>query len=114
VVVYQAGGWSAGRGTLADELLAAAGLLNVPADAGLVGFGALPLEDLAAARPDLIVIESMGEEKPSMAGMLLAHPALAAVSARVVVPMRLWSCPDPALVEAAALIAGAARAGEGR
>jgi len=107
--IYQAGGWSAGRGTLADELFNRVGLANITAESGRSGFAALPLETLVAASPGLIVVESMGEEAPSQAGELLRHPALAATGARAVtVPMRLWACPDPALVEAAALIAAAA------
>jgi iron complex transport system substrate-binding protein len=108
--IYQAGGWSAGRGTTADDLLHAVGMDNIAADAGFVGFASLPLETLAAADPDLIVVESMGEEAPSISGELLHHPALVSGRARrVTVPMRLWACPDAALIEAAALIAGAGR-----
>lgn len=110
VAIYQAGGWSAGRGTTADDLLHAVGMDNIAADAGFVGFASLPLETLAAADPDLIVVESMGEEAPSISGELLHHPALVSGRARrVTVPMRLWACPDAALIEAAALIAGAGR-----
>ncbi|CCG41414.1 ABC transporter substrate-binding protein [Magnetospirillum molischianum] len=104
--VYQAGGWSAGRDTLADELFNRIGLVNITAAEGRRGFTTLPLETLVAAAPDLIVIESMGEEKPSLAGALLHHPALTLRGTQMVtVPMRLWACPDAALVEAAALIA---------
>jgi iron complex transport system substrate-binding protein len=106
--VYQAGGWSAGRNTMADNLFGRIGAVNIAAEVGIVGFGTLPLETLVAASPDLIVFESMGEEAPSIASDLLRHPALAQGGERFVgVPMRLWACPDPALVEAAALIAGA-------
>ncbi|MEO0035986.1 MAG: hypothetical protein RLZZ501_2009 [Pseudomonadota bacterium] len=108
--IYQAGGWSAGRGTLADDLFARVGLTNITAAAGRAGFATLPLETLVAAAPGLVVVESMGEEAPSQSGELLRHPALAATGARrLTVPMRLWACPDPALVEAAGLIAAAAR-----
>lgn len=107
--VYQAGGWSAGGGTMADDLFARIGFTNIAAKAGVTGFGALPLETLVASKPDVVVVESMGEEAPSVAGDLLHHPALTRGPARFVrVPMKLWACPDPALVEAAAMIAGAA------
>jgi len=107
--IYQAGGWSAGRGTLADDLFTRIGLTNITAASGRNGFAALPLETLVAAAPGLIVVESMGEEAPSQAGELLRHPVLAARQVRTItVPMRLWACPDPALVAAAALIAAAA------
>jgi iron complex transport system substrate-binding protein len=107
--VYQAGGWSAGRGTMADDLFGRIGLVNIAAETGISGFGALPLETLVAASPDLIVFENMGDDgPPSVAADLLRHPALPLGIRRVSVPMRLWACPDPALVDAAVLIAGAA------
>lgn len=107
--VFQAGGWSAGSHTLADDLFQRIGFTNIAAKAGVRGFGTLPLETLIAAGPELIVVEQMGEAAPSVSSELLAHPALAASGARrVLVPMRLWACPDPTLVEAADLIAGGA------
>ncbi len=108
--VYQAGGWSAGRGTMADDLFGRLGLVNLTAEAGITGFAVLPLETLVAAAPELIVFESMGDGPPSVSAELLRHPALSRDGlAKVAVPMRLWACPDPALVDAAALIAEAAR-----
>lgn len=107
--VYQAGGWSAGRGTMADDLFQRIGLINLAAEAGIPGFGALPLETLVALAPDLLVFENMGDDgPPSVAADLLRHPAISRGIRHVSVPMRLWACPDPALVDAAALIAGAA------
>lgn len=106
--VYQAGGWSAGRGTMADDLFRRIGLVNLTAEAGISGFGALPLETLVASAPDLLVFETTGDgEPPSVAAELLRHPALSGEIRHVSVPMRLWACPDPALVDAAALVAGA-------
>lgn len=108
--VYLAGGWSSGRGTLADALLTRAGLVNIAAQQGLSGFGALPLETLVAAQPDLLVFEAIGDTGPSVAGSLLHNPVLAESGARLLnMPARLWACPDPAIVDAAALIAGAAQ-----
>ena len=45
------GGWTAGRGTLVDDLLRAAGLANHETRAG---WRPLPLERLAREEPDLI------------------------------------------------------------
>ena len=107
--VYQAGGWTSGQGTMADDLFKRIGFTNIAAETGLKGFGALPLETLVASAPELIIFETMGDDgSPSVAGELLRHPALSKGIARVSVPMRLWACPDPALVDAATLIAGAA------
>lgn len=107
--IYLAGGWSSGRGTLADELLTRAGFANIAAEDGLSGFGALPLESLVAQKPDLIVFETIGETGPSLGSALLDNPVLAASGARILrMPARLWTCPDPAVADAAQRIAAAA------
>jgi iron complex transport system substrate-binding protein len=104
--VYLAGGWSSGRGSLADDLLGRAGFANLAAEQGLKGLGALPLERLIASAPALIVFEGIGDSGPSLAGALLDNPVIAASGARILrMPARLWACPDPAIAEAAALIA---------
>ncbi|MBF0098469.1 MAG: ABC transporter substrate-binding protein [Magnetococcales bacterium] len=104
-VVYQAGGWSSGQGTLSDALFNHLHIRNVAGD--LQGFGALPLENLVAANPDWIIVESMVEEGNSIAGELLRHPVLKRSGMRFVhIPMRLWACPDTALVDAAELMSG--------
>lgn len=108
--VLLAGGWTAGRGTMADALLEAASVANVASRAGLLGHGALRLEAVVAADPDLLVVEDAGDAGASLSAELLAHPVLARGRARVLrMPARLWACPDAALADAVALIAGAAR-----
>jgi iron complex transport system substrate-binding protein len=108
--VLLAGGWTAGSGTMADALLAAASVANIASRAGLRGHGALRLEALVAADPDLLVVEDAGDAGASLSAELLAHPVLARGRARVLrMPARLWACPDAALADAAALVAGAAR-----
>ncbi len=87
---------------MADDLFGRIGFTNLTAEAGIIGFGVLPLETLVASSPDLIVFESMGDGPPSVAAELLHHPVLSHGGiGRVAVPMRLWACPDPALVDAA-------------
>jgi iron complex transport system substrate-binding protein len=108
--VLLAGGWTAGSGTMADALLAAASVANIASRAGLRGHGALRLEALVAADPDLLVVEDAGDAGASLSAELLAHPVLARGRARVLrMPARLWACPDLALADAAALVAEAAR-----
>ncbi|MEE3099829.1 MAG: ABC transporter substrate-binding protein, partial [Pseudomonadota bacterium] len=50
-----AGAWSSGAGTLAHEILDAAGLRNLGAELGLVGTARLPLERLVMGAPELLV-----------------------------------------------------------
>ncbi|MFM8990469.1 MAG: hypothetical protein ACKOUS_12710, partial [Alphaproteobacteria bacterium] len=83
---------------------------STAARAGLRGHGALRLEEVGAADPDLLVVEDAGDAGASLSAELLAHPVLARGRARVLrMPARLWACPDLALADAAALVAEAAR-----
>jgi iron complex transport system substrate-binding protein len=111
-VVYSAGGWTHGRGSIDDDLLGRLGLINVAAEAGITGNGTLPLEALVALAPDLIVIEGLGSRQPSLQAQLLDHPALNQDSIRrLEMPMKLWACADTALLDAAQLILDAAPSG---
>ncbi len=96
-VMWQAGGWTAGPGSLADAALRAAGL----SDAGTGG--RMGVEALLARHPDLLVVEA-APRTPSMATDLARHPALAGF-ARVEVPAPLLICGGPFSVGAAELLA---------
>jgi iron complex transport system substrate-binding protein len=106
---YQAGGWTSGRPSLADDLFRRLGASNIAAEAGLGSTGTLPLETLVAAGPQLIVFETMGgKDQVSLASQLLDHPALAERGVRRLdMPMKLWDCADASVVDAARLIDGA-------
>jgi len=75
--LYSANGYTTGGGTLADEILQAAGFDNIAGD--MPGGGTLPLEVLVMMQPDLIIT---GTRYPgaSRAEALLDHPALAALT----------------------------------
>lgn len=108
--LYYANGYTSGSGTLADAILAAAGLENVAAERGVAGLASLPLEVLVMEAPDLLVL---GQDYPSpaLAQGILRHPALGAIEAgRAAVADNLWVCGLPSAVEAvAALRAAVAR-----
>ena len=76
--LYYANGYTLGDGTLAGEILLAAGLSNVAAELGLPGGGTLPLEVLALAEVDALVT---GEPYPgaSRSEAILDHPVLRAI-----------------------------------
>lgn len=104
------GAFTAGSGTLSDAVIQAAGLVNYAADKGLVGYGYLPVETVAADPPDLLVANADEKGHPSLNGQLLAHPALAhAVSgdARPAVPGSMWTCGGPSTADAVTLLAAA-------
>lgn len=102
-LAWQAGGFTAGAGTLTDAVLAAAGLENMAARAGITGYGYLTLETVVAGHPDLLIADAALPDRPSAGQALLHHPALAApgaVGARAELPPALWACGGPFTVEA--------------
>lgn len=106
--VYQENGITAGRGTLVDAVIGAAGFENLATRLGLSGYAALSLEDLALNRPALLISSVETTDAPSLARQNLGHPALKALSrraAQTTVPAQLWVCPGPYTVEAAELLA---------
>ena len=109
-VVLRPNGFTAGRGSVPDEVLARAGLDNLAARLSTDRMGQLALEEIVVARPDLLVVNSAPDAQPSLADELLHHPALAPFTkaARAVpLPIRLWACAGPGLAEAAARLAAA-------
>ncbi|WP_035691734.1 ABC transporter substrate-binding protein, partial [Azospirillum halopraeferens] len=112
-VTLQAGGFTAGAGTLPDAVLDAAGLDNLATRSGLTGYGYLALETVVAGRPDLLIAETAMPDRPSLRQALLMHPALArsgAVGRRVDIPPPLLSCGAPFTAEAVRLLRQAAAA----
>ena len=108
--VYLPNGATAGGGSLIDELLEHAGLVNLADHLGIQRWGTLSLESLLLAAPDLLVVERK-HPYPSLATGVLGHPALAGLKAEtVVVPGQTWSCAGPWLAEALERLAGARRA----
>ena len=107
---YYPNGFTAGAGTLPDAVLQAAGWRNAAADAGLQGYGNLGLENLIAAKPDLLVLQVARHEAPSLAAGMLAHPALARALAsvpRLTLPTPLLICAGPHTAEAVRRLAAA-------
>lgn len=106
-MLYQADGFTAGAGTLADAVLTAAGFVNVAAAAGLDGYGYLPLERLVAAAPDVLIADPPPDRAPSLSEALLGHPALTRLGTatrRVEVPDGTLGCGGPYTAEAVAVL----------
>jgi iron complex transport system substrate-binding protein len=111
-VVVRPGGFTVGSGSLADELIALAGLRNVAAEQGLDRWGTLSMETLLRSSPELVVLTDYRAEQPSLANTVLDHPALTRLGDErptVTVPAALWSCGLPRSIEAAKLLQRAAR-----
>lgn len=67
-----------GAGTIAGSALEAAGFENIAATLGYQGMTPFPLEQLVAARPDVIILsERFDDTAASLADAAIDHPALA-------------------------------------
>ena len=97
-LVYEPNGITSGNGTLTQELLTAAGLHNLAPELMSGSYGAVPLELVISAAPDLLILDDAYGGGSSNAQRLLRHPAFRVLSERTRVtsiPSRLWLCPGP-------------------
>lgn len=89
-------GFVPGPETLADDLLAHAGLSNAAADFGLSHGGFLTLEQLLLKPPRWLVVGTTGPSTPALAEEYLHHPALrqSMPDGRHIIPVpeSLWAC----------------------
>lgn len=100
---------TAGRETLAGDIMAAAGLANIADEKGLSHGGRLPMEELVLANPDLVLV-GRPYGRPARETEFLHHPALAATGAlRVVGDSADWICGTPAVLDAVAELRGLRR-----
>ena len=100
--LYYPNGYTAGEGTLADDVLAHTGFRNIAATAGLTGGGTLPLERLVLAQPD-VVVTSTPYPGASRSEDLLTHPALALLRQRAGIATTTdadWICGTPHVLRA--------------
>lgn len=108
-VVLRPNGFTAGRGSLVDEILTRAGTRNLAAERGLENYGRIPLETVALGGVDLLILDRAAGGAPSLGEAMLDHPIVSALPGLrlVSVPSRLWNCAGPEVAEAVALIAAA-------
>jgi iron complex transport system substrate-binding protein len=112
-LVYQRNGLASGPGTLMDEMLRRAGFHNAAVDYGATRTMDIPLEQVVADPPDLLL---SGEPHPgaqSWGERTMRHPALARLAGRIHIvsfPEHLLYCGGPNLVAAAQHLAAARRA----
>jgi iron complex transport system substrate-binding protein len=97
---YQRRGYMTGTGTLVDELIRRAGLVNLAGKLGKASLAQVPLEEMIAARPDWLIVESGSENVVDQGTEMLHHPALRSIP-RIRVPQAWTVCGGPAYVEAA-------------
>ncbi len=107
--LYYANGYTSGTNSLANDILAAAGLRNAPAEAGY-DWGKLPLEMLALIDPDL-VITARRYPGGSRAEEVMDHPVVKGLSGQGAgLSDQDWVCGTPFVLRAIADMAQARRA----
>jgi len=99
------GGVTAGKGTLIDSILTAAGVVNIAGEAGKTGWPALPAEALIMNPPDLIITGFFDDPLArSNSWSPARHPVFQDMFSRIPtlhLPTELISCAGPASVDAA-------------
>lgn len=98
-LIWTGGGLVPGTATLADDMLRTSGFHNMSADYGLKIWDVLPLEQLVARPPKVLL--TMGGVDAS--DRMLGHPVLRSLEGRVAVrawPQRLLNCGGPTIIEA--------------
>jgi iron complex transport system substrate-binding protein len=102
-LIWQGSGLVPGQGTLADDLLTHSGFRNLSASLGLKTWDILPLEDLLADPPAVLLTGkgTMGSGDTD-ANRMLSHPVLRNVRRRIHVahfPARLLNCGGPVIIK---------------
>ena len=109
-LVLGARGFTSGADTLVDEVLATAGIQNIASDLGIRGYGKVELEEIIAAKPDLIIFNQSEHRAPSLASETLTHPALHRFDGQIIyMEPALWTCGGPYTVDAVEFLAAAVR-----
>lgn len=101
---YQRRGFMTGTGTLIDELMTRAGLVNLAAKLGKPSLSRVSLEEMVVARPDFLIVESATDSVVDQGTEMLHHPALDSIP-RISIPQAWTVCGGPAYVQAARSIA---------
>lgn len=97
---YQRRGFLTGTGTLVDELMTRVGLVNLAGELGKPVLSQVSLEEMIAARPDYLVVESASDRVVDQGTEMLHHPALDRIP-RLHLPEAWTVCGSPAYVQAA-------------
>ncbi|MGD0141812.1 MAG: ABC transporter substrate-binding protein [Rhizomicrobium sp.] len=111
-LVYEPNGY-ANSGGLSDDIMHAAGLIDVASQMGQTRLGTIPVEAVVAAPPELLVLNAERDGAPSRGDLILRHPALRALPRSTMVAGAILTpllCPGPWSVDAAAPLARLGRA----
>jgi iron complex transport system substrate-binding protein len=101
-VVLNPNGATVGQGSLADQVMTAAGLDNIAARLRTDNYGQIPLEVVSLHEVDVLIVSASRDGPPAKATEVLSHPILSKLTPTriVVLPGRLWNCGGPGVAEA--------------
>jgi iron complex transport system substrate-binding protein len=97
---YQRRGYMTGTGTLIDELMTRLGLVNLAGKLGKPPLSQLSLEEMVAAQPDFLIVESATDTITDQGSEMLHHPALKNIP-RISIPQAWTVCGSPEYTVAA-------------
>ena len=97
---YQRRGYMTGTGTLIDELMGRVGLVNLAGKLGKPPLSQLSLEEMVAAKPDFLIVESATDVVTDQGSEMLHHPAIKDIP-RISIPQAWTVCGSPAYAQAA-------------
>lgn len=97
---YQRRGFMTGTGTLIDELMGRLGLVNLAGKLGKPALSTLTIEEMVAARPDYLIMESATARVTDQGTEMLHHPALRDIP-KLWIPQAWTVCGSPEYVLAA-------------
>lgn len=106
-IVLRPSGFTVGRGSLVDEILTRAGLVNIAAELGVESYGQIALETVALGRAEVLILNETPDGPPSLAHEILHHPVIGRLGDRlklVALPSRLWTCAGPSVLDAIELL----------
>ncbi len=97
---YQRRGYMTGTGTLIDELMGRVELVNLAGKLGKPPLSQLSLEEMVAAEPDFLIVESATDVVTDQGSEMLHHPAIKDIP-RISIPQAWTVCGSPAYTQAA-------------
>lgn len=97
---YQRRGFMTGTGTLIDDLMTRVGVVNLATKLGKSDLSQISLEEMVAAQPDFLIVESATDRITDQGSEMLHHPVLRDIP-RVSIPQAWTVCGSPAYVRAA-------------
>jgi iron complex transport system substrate-binding protein len=105
-IIWQAGGFVAGKGTLQDELLARAGYRNASDQYGLKQWDSLPLETLIRNPPDVIFtpVSAQGDDGRALSARFKVLQNLKGRTQIRTFPDKLLFCGGPTIIDVMAAL----------